>query len=386
MSDLRPIYLDYNATTPVDPRVVDAMLPYLAENFGNASSAHRYGYEARQAVEDARERVARLVGASPDEIIFTGGGSESDNLALKGTVLARLVPRPHVVASTIEHPAILNVLQYLRFRFGVDVTLVPVDEYGLVSVEAVQAAIRPQTVLLTIMFANNEVGTIQPIDSLGRLARESGILFHVDGAQAVGKVPIDVRQVPIDLLTIAGHKLHAPKGVGALFVRRGVSLDPVIHGGSQERGLRAGTENVASVVAIGVAAQLAREDMAVEEERLRELRDTLHDRLQRSVPGLALNGHPERRLPNTLNVSFPGVIGQAVLDLTPEVAASTGSACHSGATEPSSVLVSMGLPLERALGAVRLSLGRWTTEDDVHRAARSLAAGYARLVPLAPAG
>lgn len=377
MNEPHPIYLDYNATAPIDARVTTAMQPYLTERFGNASSAHAYGYQARMAVEEARAKVARLLGANPDEVVFTGGGSESDNLALKGAVLARLENRPHVITSATEHPAILNTLRYLKRRFGVAFTLAPVDEFGVVSVDAIREAIRPETVLITVMHGNNEVGTLQPIEQIGTLARDAGILFHVDAAQTAGKRPIDVATMHIDLLTVAGHKLYAPKGVGALYIRRGVQIDPLVHGASQEHGLRAGTENTASMVALGLAAEIAREELPEELPRLTALRDRLHQHLSRRIPDLELNGHPQQRLANTLNVSFPGVTGQAVLQLTPEVAASTGSACHSGMAEPSPVLLSMGLAPGRAVGAVRLSLGRWSTPDEVSLAADALARGFA---------
>jgi cysteine desulfurase len=371
-----PIYLDYNATTPVDPRVVDAMVPYLWERFGNASSSHAYGHQAQRALEAARRHVAALLGADAEEIVFTGGGSESDNLAVKGVVFPRLDQRPHVVATTVEHPAILSTLQFLAQRFGVAYDLVPVDEYGVVSAKRVREAIRPETVLVTVMHANNEVGSLQPIAEIAAYTREAGVLFHVDAAQSVGKVRVKVAELGVDMLTIAGHKCYAPKGIGALYVRQGIRLDPLIHGASQEHGMRAGTENVASIVGLGTACHIAREEQPEEEIRLVGLRDELQRLLEEKVGGIELNGHPTRRLPNTLNVSFPGVVGQEALDRSSQVAASTGAACHSGQTEPSSVLMAMGLSLERALGAVRLSLGRWSTEDEVERAAEALAVGF----------
>ncbi|HLJ68902.1 MAG TPA: cysteine desulfurase family protein [Chloroflexota bacterium] len=380
------VYLDYNATTPVDPSVVSAMLPYLAERFGNASSAHGYGYEAHDAMERARGQVAALIGAASDEIVFTGGGSESDNLALKGVVFSRLEERPHVVSTRIEHPAVLNTLAYLQQRFGVEVTLLPVDERGVVLSGSLKEALRPNTVLVSVMHANNETGTLQDIAAIGAVTRERGILFHVDAAQSAGKVPVDVAASGVDLLTLAGHKLYAPKGIGVLFVRRGVSLDPLIHGSSQERGRRAGTENVAAMVALGAACDLARDRLPQEGPRLARLRDRLHQHLLDQITGLHLNGHPKHRLPNTLNVSFPGVTGQAVLAATPAVAASTGAACHSGETSPSATLIAMGLPPDRAAGAVRLSIGRWTSEADIERAAGALTAGYRECAGVVSAG
>lgn len=377
----KPIYLDYNATTPVDPTVADAMRPYLERSFGNASSDHVYGIEARAAVEQARIQVADLIRARAPEIVFTGGGSEADNLAIKGTVFANLDRRPHVISSVTEHPAVLNTLHYLQQRFGVDYTLVTVDEHGLASPSAVHDAMRPETVLVTVMHANNEVGTLQPLQDIGRLTREAGVVFHVDAAQSVGKVRVDVDELGVDLLTIAAHKLYAPKGVGALYIRRGVRIDSLIHGSSQEHNMRAGTENVAGLVGFGAAAAMAGALIPEETRRLRDLRDRLHRRLSALIPDLRLNGHPEQRLPNTLNVSFPHALGQAVLAGAPEVAASTGAACHSGMTEPSSVLMAMGVSRERALGAVRLSLGRYSTADDMERAASALAAAHQALAP-----
>jgi cysteine desulfurase len=379
-----PIYLDYNATTPVDPRVVDAMLPYLRGRFGNASSAHAFGHAASVALERARSQVAEMISAVPDEIVFTGGGSESDNLAIQGTVFRHLDDAPHVVSAVTEHPAVLNTLSYLRRRFGVGVTLVPVDRFGCVSPDDVRAALTAHTVLVTLMHANNEVGTIAPIRAIADVCHEARVLLHVDAAQSLGKVPVDVDALGIDLLTIAAHKLYAPKGLGALYVRRGVLIDSIVHGAGQERGRRAGTENVAGAVALGEACAIARAEAASEGATLSCLRDRLHDQLHDAIPGLALNGHPVERLPNTLNVSFPDALGEVVLAYTPSVAASTGSACHAGATDPSPVLMAMGLGVERALGAVRLSLGRWTTAEEIERAGRDLLAGYQAAASLRP--
>jgi cysteine desulfurase len=375
---MKPVYLDYNATTPMDPRVFEAMAPFFTERFGNASSSHAYGYEAHTAIDAAREHVAGLVAAAPDEIVFTGGGSESDNLAIKGATFACGAGHAHVVATAVDHPAVLSTLRYLQARFGTEYTLLSVDEHGLVSPDELRASLRPNTVLVTLIHANNEVGTIQEIRVLAEIAHEHGALVHTDAAQSAGKIALDVDQLGVDMLTIAAHKLYGPKGIGALYVRRGTMLDALVHGGGQEHGLRAGTENVPSIVGLGDAARLAAETLREEETRLRELRDLLHHRLSQTIPGMLLNGHPTRRVPNTLNVSFPGALGAAVLGETPEVAASTGSACHSGSPEPSGVLSAMGLSPERAIGAVRLTLGRWTTREEVERAAVALTAGYAR--------
>lgn len=372
MSTDAPIYLDYNATTPVDERVLEAMLPFLRTYHGNPSSAHAPGRTTLHAVHQARAQVAALIGAQPDEIVFTGGGSEADNLAIKGIAFSRLAARPHIVSVSAEHPAVLNTLAYLRARFGVQYDLAPVDRTGRVRPTDIAALIRPDTVLVTVMHANNEVGTVQPIPDIAAICRDHGMLLHVDAAQSVGKLPVDVNDLGADLLTIAGHKLYAPKGIGALYVRRGVILDPLVSGSGQEGGRRAGTENVAGMVALGVASSLAAHDLPTAQEHLRDLRDLLYAQLTSRVP-LTLNGHPDLRLPNTLNVSFPGVWGQTILDSAPDVAASTGSACHSGLAEPSPVLSAMGIPTPVALGAVRLSLGRFTTRNEVLRAADLLA-------------
>lgn len=376
MRKMRPIYLDYNATTPVDPHVRDAMLPYLSDLYGNASSAHVYGAEAHGAVSRARVQVADFIAAHPDDVVFTGGGSESDNLAIKGTVFARLGQSTHVVTAGAEHPAVLQTLAYLQRRFAVRVTVLPVDARGRVDPDEVRSALCTDTVLVSIMHANNEVGTLNPIEEIGRIAREAGVLFHVDAAQSAGKVQIDVHRMSIDLLTLVGHKLYAPKGVGALYIRRGVDIDPLVHGSGQESGRRAGTENVAGAAALGEACAIAAAELADEARRLCCLRDRLQYALTRSIPGVLINGHHTDRLPNTLNVSFPGVSGATVLECTPEVAASTGAACHSREEAPSGVLQAMGLSAERARGAVRLSLGRMTTDDEIERAGRALVAGY----------
>jgi cysteine desulfurase len=375
----RPVYLDYNATTPIDPAVVEAMLPYLHDRYGNASSSHVYGVEAHRAIETARAQVAALIGASPDEILFTGGGSETDNLALKGFAFAHLDERPRFLSCTIEHPAILSTLRYLTTRFGLPHTLIEVDRFGCVDLDSLRSAMSTGAVLITVMHANNEVGTIEPIEEIAAIAAAAGALVHTDAAQSAGKLPIDVRALNVDLLTIAGHKLYGPKGIGVLYVRRGTKLDPLVHGSGQELGMRAGTENVASIVGLGKAAELAAADQAEEALRLCTLRDALHHGLATHIPGLVLNGHPEQRLPNTLNVSAPGVPGFAWLGIAAGVAASTGSACHSGSPDPSPVLTAMGLPAERAAGAIRLSLGRWTTTEDITIAINELATAYTAL-------
>lgn len=369
------VYLDHNATTPIAAEVVDAMRPYLERHFGNPSSAHGYGAAAHGAVVRARSEVATLLGCEPESVVFTASGSEADNLAIKGVALARRGDGDHVITSAIEHPAVLAACRYLQRRLGYRLTVVPVDGCGVVDPDDVRRAIEPGTVLVSVMHANNEVGTMQPIAELARVARERGIAFHTDAAQSVGKVRVDVDRLGIDLLTVTGHKMYAPKGIGALYVRPGTPLDPLIHGAGHEHGLRAGTENVPYIVGLGAACALAAGRLTAGRDRdIVRLRDRLHGALRSAVPGLALNGHREQRLPNTVNVSFPHCDGEDLLARTPAVAAATGSACHSGRTEPSAVLSAMGLDAQRALGAVRLSLGYGTTTADVDAAAAALVA------------
>jgi len=369
-----PIYLDYNATTPVDPVVVEAMLPYLSTHFGNPSSSHSYGYVAHHAVDSARAQVARLLGCTPTEITFTGGGSESDNLAIRGIALAYQQRGNHIITQVTEHPGVLNTCRALEQLHGFRVTYLPVDRGGRVSTESVEAAIDDKTILITIMHANNETGTLQPIAEIARVARKHGVLLHTDAAQSVGKIPVRVEDLGVDLLTVAGHKLYAPKGIGALYTKHGLQLEPVIYGGGQESGRRAGTENVANMVALGTACLLAQEQHAESQVSLQRLRDELQRLMEKYLPDrVHLNGHLTERLPNTLNVSVDGVIGEEVLADTPEIASSTGSACHEGNTDPSLVLMAMGMSRERALGALRLTLGRWSTEEQIEEAARLLA-------------
>ena len=375
----RPIYLDYNATTPVDPLVFAAMRPYLQEDFGNPSSGHVYGQAAHEAVERARRQVADLLGAQPEEIVFTGGGSEADNLAICGVAFSQREQRRHIVTTAVEHPAVLNTCRYLQRRHGFQLTVLPVDRTGLVDPDEVRRAIRDDSVLVSVMHAQNEVGTVQPVAEIAAVARERGVAFHTDAAQSAGKVPVRVHDLDVDLLTVAGHKLYAPKGVGALYVRSGLTLEPLIHGAGHEAGRRAGTENVAGIVGLGKACALARKNLNTEMSRLGGLRDELWRRLTAAIPGLRLHGHPDRRLPNTLNVGVPGVAGEDLLAAAPGIAASTGSACHAGRTEPSGVLLAMGLTPTEALTAVRLSLGRFTTGEDVRRVADMLVAAAAKL-------
>lgn len=368
-----PLYLDFNATTPVHPAVVEAMLPYLTEHFGNPSSAHVFGRRTHAAVESARAQVAALLGCDPEEILFTSGGTEANNLAIRGAVEGST--RRHVLTSAVEHPAVARPCDRLE-RQGFDVTRLPVDGQGRVDADEARAFLRGDTALATVMLAQNETGALMPVAGIAEAARAAGVLVHTDAAQAVGKIPVDVRSLGVDYLSVAGHKLYAPKGVGALFVRRGAPLTPVLLGAGHERGLRPGTENVASIVGLGTACELAIQDMEAESARQRHLTDLLWTLLSDHVPGLRRNGHPEHRLPNTLNISFPDVRGSQVLARAPGLAASTGSACHAGAETPSGVLTGMGLTPAQALGAVRLSIGRSTTEGEVMAAAEMLAAAF----------
>ena len=368
-----PIYLDYNATTPVDPFVVEAMLPYLTQHFGNPSSTHAYGHVTKQAIKTAREQVAQLLQCKPLEVVFTGGGSESDTLAIRGIALARRERSNHIITQMTEHPAVLNVCRALERLHGFRVTYLPVDTYGQVRLADVEAALDDQTALVTIMHANNETGTLQPIAEIAELAHKHGALVHTDASQSVGKIPTHIEDLGVDLLTVAGHKLYAPKGIGALYIREGLVLEPAIYGGGQEQGRRAGTENIAFMVGLGAACMLAREQLPISQPRLQHLRDALQAQLEQYLSGTVhLNGHPTRRLPNTLNVSIDGVIGEEVLVATPEIASSTGSACHEGNTDPSDVLMAMGMSRERALGALRLTLGRWSTEAEIERASTAI--------------
>ena len=370
-----PIYLDYNATTPVDPAVTEAMLPYLTGGFGNPSSDHHYGSAPRTALEHARTQVAALLGTQSGQIVYTGSGSEADNLAIRGAVLAAGVDRPHVITQQTEHPAVLQACRALRRWHGAEITYLPVTGDGQVDPAALAAAFTERTVLVSIMAANNETGALQPILDLARITHEHGAVFHTDAAQAVGKIPVDVTALDVDLLTVVGHKMYAPKGIAALYVRPGVPLEPLVYGGGQENGLRAGTENVALAVALGTAADLTNADLAADgHRRVQNLRDRLHNQLAARLPGrVPLNGSDTARLPNTLNISIQGTIGHSVLATTPRIAASTGSACHSGTHTPSPVLTAMGLNTERSLAALRLSLGRWSTADEIDRAADHIA-------------
>ncbi|MEI8254116.1 MAG: cysteine desulfurase family protein [Deltaproteobacteria bacterium] len=372
-----PIYLDHNATTPLLPDVVDAMIPYLREHFGNPSSGHVYGRRAHAAVEAARAQVAALIECEPEQVVFTSGGTEANNLAIRG-VAGAVASRRHVVTTVIEHPATLAPCAWLAAN-GWRVERVRVDAHGVVDLAAATRALSDDTLLLTVIHANNETGVIQPVADLARAAHAQGALVHTDAAQSIGKVAVHVDALGVDLLSIAGHKLYAPKGVGALYVRRGTPIEPFVRGAGHERGLRPGTENVASIVGLGVACAVARHDLDATASRVRALRDDLWSRLRAGVPALALNGDEQRRLPNTLNVRFPGASGAALLAAAPGVAASTGSACHDGNETASSVILAMGVSPGEAVGSVRLTLGRGTTALDIARASEELVRAWRSL-------
>jgi len=373
-----PIYLDYNATTPVAQEVAAAMRPWIEEQFGNPSSSHIYGQRARQAVVQARASVAALIGTQADEIVFTGSATEANNLALLGVARAAPPHKRHLIVSAVEHPAVMQPARHLRDE-GWELTVLPVDEFGRISLDDLRAALRPDTALVSVMHANNEVGTIQPVAEIAALARANGTLTHTDAAQSAGKVALNVDQLGVDLLTLAGHKFYGPKGIGALYIRRGTAIRPILFGADQEHELRPGTENVAQIVGAGETARVARVRLPHGTQHLAVLRDELHRRLAAAVPGLMLNGHPELRLPNTLHVSFPGVSGRDLLAMAREVAASVGSACHSDADAVSGVLAAMGCDPARARGAVRLSVGIPTNAKDVDAAACFLASAWKTL-------
>jgi cysteine desulfurase len=360
---VRPIYLDYNASTPIDPAVASAMRPFLDDHYGNPSSGHWAATAAKAALEKGRGQVAALLGCRNDEIVFTSGGSEANNLALKGVFFALRDKGDHIVTTQIEHPAIIEPCRFLE-RLGARVTYLPVDGAGRIGPDDLRRAITPRTILVSIMHANNEVGTIQPMEDCARIARERGVLFHTDAAQSVGKIPTNVSPLGVDLLSIAGHKAYAPKGIGALFVRRGVSIEPLIHGAGHEGGRRAGTESALLAVGLGKACELARDLTPM--DRVRALRDHFWKELQKRFGNrIALNGHLTHRLPNTLHVSFVGRIGAEILARLDGIAATTGSACHSGRNELSPVLEAMGISPQVGMGAVRFSLGRGTTRAEI---------------------
>lgn len=363
----RFVYLDHSATTPVDQKVLEAMLPFFSMDFGNPNSLHAWGRKARQAVDQARDEVSRLINAEPSEIIFTGGGSEADNIAIKGVALAKKDKGRHIITSAIEHHAVLDTCKWLE-KEGFDITILPVDEYGTIRPEELRKAIRPDTILVTIHFANNEIGTVQPIEQLGNICREQDVLFHTDAVQAAGHIPIDVKKLPIDLMTMAAHKMYGPKGVGVLYIKKGVKIVPLIHGGGQERGLRSGTENTAGIVGFGKAAALASDRLAKgEPEKERNLRDRLIDGILEKIEDAMLTGHRTERLPFHASFCFHYIEGESLLLRLDAlgIGASSGSACTSGSLEPSHVLLAIGLPHEIAHGSLRLTLGKNTSEEDI---------------------
>ena len=365
---MKRIYLDYAATTPTHPDVVKAMLPYFTDAFGNPSSIHSCGQEAKGAVEAARVKIARLIGARDEEIVFTSGGTEADNFAIKGIAFANEKRGNHIITCAIEHHAVIETCRSLEKR-GFTITYLPVDEYCSVSPDDIRRAITARTILISIMHANNEVGSIQPVAAISKIAREAGVYFHTDAVQTVGHIPVDVNRLGADLLSISAHKLCGPKGVGALYAKKGTRLSPLMHGGEQERGRRASTENVPGIVGFGVAAELAGKEMGDEAQRLAQLRDRLIKGLLERIAHTRLNGHPVNRLPNNVNISVDFVEGESMLlNLDLEgICASTGSACSSSSLEPSHVLLAMGLSHEQAHGSLRFSLGKWTTEPEIDR-------------------
>jgi cysteine desulfurase len=365
---IQPIYLDYNGTTPHDPEVIEAMRPFLETEFGNPSSSHWYGIAPKQAVEKARRQVAGLLNCDPKEVIFTSGGTESNNHAIKGMASALHSDGNHIITSSFEHPAVLEVCRYLE-RNGYKVTYLPVDRQGLVTASDVERVLCPETILITVMHANNEVGTIQPIGEIAGIAKTRGIVFHTDAAQSAGKISTDATQLGVDMMSIAGHKIYAPKGIGALYIRDGLKPDTFCHGAGQELGWRAGTENVLEIVGLGKACEIALDNLEKNMAHMKNMRDRLHAGLTRELEDIRLNGHRDRRLPNTLSLSFKDLEANRILEeIGPEIAASAGAACHSDTIEVSYVLEAMGVPLDWAKGTLRFSVGRMTTPGQIDRA------------------
>ena len=367
------IYMDHSATAPVDPAVFEAMKPYFIDSFGNASTLYSLGREGRMAMESARKQVASIINADPKEIIFTSGGTESDNIAIKGTAYRLKNKGNHIITSNIEHPAVTETCKYLA-KHGFDVTYVPVDNDGIVKASDVEDAITDKTILITIMHANNEIGTIQPIAEIGKIAREKGIYFHTDAVQSVGKIPVDVNELNVDMLSLSAHKLYGPKGIGALYIKKGVRLEPILHGGGHERGLRPGTENVPGIVGLGKACEISQENLEEEMQELTRLRDKLIKAVLEENEEAYLNGHPTQRLPGNVNFRFTGIEGESlILHLDSKgIAASTGSACSSTKLEPSQVLMAIGLKEVEAHGSLRISLGRDNTEEQIDYVIKSI--------------
>lgn len=382
---MRKVYLDNAATTALSPRVLEAMLPYFTQHYGNPSSVHAFGREAKQGLDKARDQVAKALHCDPSEVIFTGCGTESDNTVLLGVAQRYRNKGKHIITTNVEHHAILHTCEYLE-KQGYSVTYLPVDQDGLVTAEQVAAAIRPDTILVSIMFANNEVGTIMPIQEIGAVCKEKGVLFHTDAVQAVGHIPVDVQAMHIDMLSLSAHKFHGPKGVGALYCRKGIRLPSYIMGGAQEKGRRAGTENVAGIVGLGAAIELATEQLEENRAKMTALRDRLMTGIQARISEVKLNGHPTNRLPNNVNFSFKYIEGESILLMLDMngIAASSGSACTSGSLDPSHVLLALGLPHEIAHGSVRLTLGDETTEEDIDYTIDVLEKTVARLRAMSP--
>ncbi len=375
---MQPIYLDYNATTPISEEVANAMRPFLDTYFGNPSSSHYYGIQTHEAVEKARKQIAELINCDASEIVFTSGGTESNNYAIKGIALANKHKGNHIITSSVEHPAVIEVCKYLE-KQGFEITYLPVDKYGLVQIEEVEKAILPSTILISIMHANNEVGSIQPIAEIGQIAKQKGIFMHTDAAQSLGKIKADVHEMNVDLLSVAGHKLYAPKGIGALYIRKGVVLEKLIHGANHENNLRAGTENVLEIVGLGKACELANLHLDKNAKHYKELRDLLHQQLQKSLPNIQLNGHPEKRLPNTLNISFPNIEANTLIATLPDIAASAGAACHSHGISISQVLKAMQLHEKYAMGSIRFSTGRYNSALEIEKAAEMIIEAVGKL-------
>ena len=384
---MKPIYMDYAATTPMDPGVLKAMEPYWSDKFGNPSSIHSYGQEAKEAIEDARENIASLLGANPSEIVFTSGGTESDNMAIKSIGFALREKGNHIITTEIEHHAILHACKFMASQ-NFDVTTLPVGKDGLVNISDIERAITEKTILISIQHANNEIGTIQPISEISTLAKQRSILFHTDAVQTCGHLKIDVEKMGIDLLALSAHKFNGPKGVGALFIRKGTPFIPFMDGGSQELGRRGSTHNVTGIVGLGKAAEIAREKMDEEHERISNMRNRLLNHILENAKAVTLNGHPEKRLPNNINLSIANVEGEALLmNLDLEgIAASSGSACSAGSSDPSHVLKALGMPPELMRGSLRLTLGRFTTEEEVDRVAEVMIRVVHHLLSLSPFG
>lgn len=381
---MKPIYLDYNATTPILPEVAEEMRPFLTGFFGNPSSTHYYGQQTKRAVETARQRIALLLDCDTDEIIFTSGGSEANNYAIKGIAFAHKEKGNHIITSKIEHPAVVEVCEYLK-KWGFEISYIPVSTEGIIDLAKLEASIRPSTILITVMHANNEVGTIQPISKISKIAKKRNIIFHSDGAQSVGKIPTSVKDLGVDLFSVAGHKLYAPKGIGVLYVKRGIELEKQIHGANHERNLRAGTENIMEIAGLGKACEIAACDLQKNMSHLKKMRDRLYKGIQDRLSGrveLIVNGHPDQRLPNTLSISFAHVEANTLLaEIEDRVAASAGAACHSDDIELSQTLEAMNVPLQYAMGTIRFSTGKHTTRDEIDDAIKIVTESVQRLVP-----